>query len=146
MAPGPLPDKWYSRDFPVLIEIVRRVDIGEHARFEVLRDALGFTNEETAAAFRSLDRRHLIDGSRSEECGILEITDVSAEAYFLTGLHPDGEDALSSLVETLRQAAEHVDDPDERTRLRRAADSMLGISSNVAAGVLTTWISGQIPT
>ena len=63
--------------------------------------------------------------------------EVSGAAYLITGLHPDGDDALSDLIAALRQAANEVGDEDERGRLRRAADGLAGIGRDVGAGVLT---------
>jgi hypothetical protein len=66
---------------------------------------------------------------------------VSGSAYLLTGLHPDGDDALSRLIDGLRQAADQTADDDERGRLRRAADALGGITRDVGVGVLTAVIT-----
>jgi hypothetical protein len=143
---GPLPDTWYSRDFPTLIEIVRRVDVGQHARFEHLREALGFDDQTMASALRALERRQLVvDGLRTEEHGLLAVTEVSAEAYFVTGLHPRGDDDLEALIDAFRQAADLVDDPAEKSRLRVLADGLRNVSADIAKRVLAAYIAARIP-
>ena len=69
------------------------------------------------------------------------IVEVSGEAYLLTGLHPNGDDAVSQLVSALRQAADEVADPEEKSRLRKLADGVGGVSRDVLSGVLTTVIT-----
>ena len=72
--------------------------------------------------------------------------DVAGSAYLITRLHPDGNDALGRLVETIRQAAEETADEEERGRLRRAADGLLSVSRTVMTGVMTAYLAGQLPT
>ena len=140
-----LEDVWASRDYPVLVEVTRRIDAGEMPSVDQVRDALAIDNETMKLATKALVRRQLVHGFGSAEASIIQFSDVSAEAYFLTGLHPSGDDALSRLVDTLRQAADQTPDPEEKSRLRKAADAMLNISRDVAVGVMTAYISQQIP-
>lgn len=72
---------------------------------------------------------------------MLRFTDISGDAYLLTGLHPNGDDAVSQLVSALRQAADEVSDPDEKSRLRKLADGVGGVSREVLSGVLTAVIT-----
>lgn len=74
----------------------------------------------------------------------MHVSQPSAEAYTLTGLHPDGDDAVTQLITMLRQAAEQTNDPEERTRLGKLADVAGGASRSVLAGVLTTLASGAV--
>lgn len=59
----------------------------------------------------------------------------------LTGLHPNGDNAVTQLINALRQAAEYEVDPDERSRLRKLADNAGGVSRDVLANVLATVIA-----
>jgi len=141
----PLDDVWASRDRPVLVEVARRIDHGDSPpTIDDIAAALDMTPDDVARAGAALLRRGLIEVIGVDQMPVIRFTDISAEAYFLTGLHPSGDDAITSLVATLRQAADQVDDPDEKTRLRRLADGFLGISKTVAGGVLTTFINQQI--
>ncbi len=139
-----LADVWGPRDWPFLVEAARRIDLGEGSRLvSDIGAAAGLTPQQAAQAAAALDRRGLIDGNRSEESGIDLVTDVSAAAYFLTGLHPDGDEAVAGLVASLRQAADLVDDPAEKSRLRALADGALGVSREVLGGALTAWLAHQ---
>jgi DNA-binding Lrp family transcriptional regulator len=141
-----LADVWRSRDYPVLLEVARRIDAGERAiPFEDVAHSLGRSADEVQLALHALKRRGLIEGIGVDVVEIVRIMDISAEAYLLTGLHPAGDDALTGLIDALRQAADLEPDADEKSRLRRAADSLGGISRNVAGGVLTAWLTHQIP-
>jgi DNA-binding transcriptional MocR family regulator len=141
-----LPDVWTSRDYPVLVEVARRFDAG--AQWVLVNDvaqALDMDPSTVTAAGKALHRRGLVDNSGSMAAEIETFDDISGEAYLLTGLHPSGDDALSSLVDALRQAADLEPDPAEKGRLRAAADGLLGISRNVAGSVITAWITHHSP-
>jgi hypothetical protein len=143
-----LDDAWKMRDFPVLVEITRRIDGGtpgidlaELARY------FDFDDNTMQSAARALDRRRLVVLTGGDLTGRYStIVDVTAEAYFLTGLHPDGDDAVTGLVSALHQAAELTSDPAEKSRLRALADAALGVSRNVLAGVLTAVITHGVGT
>jgi DNA-binding transcriptional MocR family regulator len=140
-----LPDVWASRDFPVLVEVTRRKDEGEDfVQASDVAEALGITEEQVVRAGYALKRRGLITASGSMAAEIETFDEVSAEAYFLTGLHPSGDDAVSALVTALRQAADQVEDPAEKSRLRSLADAALGISRDVMGGVLTAVLTAGI--
>lgn len=133
-----LDDVWGCRDLPVLIEVTRRVDRGDLQPLMVdsLADELGFSVSEARAATRALERTGYIRVQWGLG-GNGHVADVNAKAYFATGLHPDGDDLVTHLVNAALQAAELTDDPDERTRLRRFADGAIGVSRDVMSGVLT---------
>ena len=132
-----LDDVWASRDFPVLVEVTRRIDSGEQfTRIATIADALGRPVDDVVLAANALERRGLVKVGRVMRASASHFDDVSAEAYFLTGLHPSGDDAVSALVQALRQAADLAPDPEEKSRLRALADGALGISRDVLGGVL----------
>lgn len=142
---GPLPDVWYRRDFPALIEIARNIDAGRHVHFDTLRDALGFSNEETRQALEALQRRGLVtNGLRTEEQGLLVVTEISGAAYTMTGLHP-GDDDVAALVAAIESAAERESDPEEKRRLRRIAEGMANASGEVLKLAIAAYLAGRIP-
>lgn len=130
-----LQDVWTERDFPVLVEIARRIDENQHVSNENLMDATGFDSATVSRAAQALQRRGLVSIMWFGDAEFM-VKDVTGSVYTLTGLHPSGDDAVSRLVEALRQAADQVDDADERSRLRKAADGLLGVSRDVLGGVL----------
>ena len=132
-----LDDVWVSRDFPVLVEVARRIDGGESTpSVEDVAAATGMPVEQVQLAGAALKRRGLVDAIGAWQASVLRFKDLSAEAYFLTGLHPSGDDAVSTLVDALRQAADATPDPQEKSRLRALADGALLVSREVLGGVL----------
>ena len=145
MNDKPLDDVWSSRDFPALVEVTRRIDEGARAVMVAeVAEVLDWPEDKAQQALGALRDRGLIVPGKEGPGPVAYAVGVTSEAYFLTGLHPDGEDAVTSLVQALQQAAEHVDDPAEKSRLRALADSALGISRHVLGGVLTAVITRQI--
>jgi hypothetical protein len=89
----------------------------------------------------AFNRRGFVSGQGDAgTTGLNRVLDVSGSAYLVTGLHPEGDDALSRLIDGLRQAAEQTSDEDERSRLRRAADALAGVAREVGVGELTAVI------
>lgn len=137
-----LPDVWTARDYPVLVAAARRFDQGESTvRVADLVTDTGLTKGEVERAGLALERRGLLETMGVTEMPVLRLKNLSGEAYFLTGLHPDGDDAVSRLVDALRQAADQVSDPEEKSRLRRLADNAGSVSRDVLAGVLSAVIT-----
>jgi hypothetical protein len=137
-----LPDVWATRDYPVLREVVQRFDRGDDAVWgQDVAAALSMSPEDVARSGRALERRGLVEALSTLEAQAVLFRDVSGEAYLLTGLHPNGDNAVSQLVSALRQAADQVADPEEKSKLRKLADGAGGVSREVLAGVLTAVIT-----
>ncbi|TKJ33493.1 hypothetical protein [Blastococcus sp. CCUG 61487] len=75
----------------------------------------------------------------------VSVDDVAGEAYLLTGLHPDADDATERLASLLRQAANQTDDPEEKSRLRKAASAIGDLVGEVGAGVMTAYVGSFLP-
>jgi hypothetical protein len=140
LTADPLEDVWATRDFLVLREATRMIDNGDNPTLNALAEAAGLDLGTTARAIRALERRGLVTPDERLS-GVAGVEAVSGEAYLLTGLHPNGDDAVTQLISALRQAAEHEADPDERSRLRKLADNAGGVSRDVLANVLATVIT-----
>lgn len=139
-----LPDVWASRDFPVLREVTRRVDEGKPARAVDIATALDMQMTDVQRAGAALLRRGLVETTGSFAGGVVWFDDVSAEAYMLTGLHPDGETAIDKLADALRQAIERTSDPEDKRALRRLKDSLLDAPAGVLGSVITAVITSGI--
>jgi DNA-binding transcriptional MocR family regulator len=145
MTENRLKDVWSTRDYPVLVEVTRRIDSGErHPRTDAIAQAIGLTDDQVQQAGLALGRRKLVQYVGAAELPVIAFTDVSAEAYFLTGLHPDGDTAVTTLLDLLRQAAEQTSDPAERSRIRALADQAANVSRSVLGGVLTAYLGHQL--
>jgi len=137
-----LDDVWASRDFPVLVEVTRRFDAGASSlRVEDVAEALDMNADDVRRAGVALSRRGLVTTAGSWQVPVLRFTEIDGRAYLMTGLHPDGDDAVSRLIAAVQQAAELVDDPEERGRLRRLADSAMSVGRGVLTDVLAAVIT-----
>jgi hypothetical protein len=139
-TPNKLPDVWASRDYPLLVEICRAIDSGDGIGTQALRQLLGRSADAVGAGLRALERRGLVT-CEYVMSGDAYIVDVSGRAYELVGLHPDGGEAVEVLINALRKAERLSDDPDEKGKLRRAANAVADITGQVAAGVMTAVLS-----
>jgi hypothetical protein len=137
-----LDDVWTSRDYPMLLELARRFENG--TRYEMspqLAKDLDQPQDEVIRSLTALRRRGLINTKELTSAGPVAVTDINGAAYLITGLHPDGDDALSGLISALRQAADESGDEDERGRLRKAADALAGVGRDLGVGLMTAVIS-----
>lgn len=133
-----LPDVWASRDYPVLCEVARRFEAGATTvGIHDVMTALNLDERTATAAAIALRARGYVMTQAMDRWEVFDFTRLNGAAYLATGLHPDGDDAASRLIDALRQAAEQTGDEAERGRLRQAADAIGGLSRDVAAAVLT---------
>jgi hypothetical protein len=133
-----LPGEWARRDYPVLREVTRLIDGGASSAEDwQVAESIDMPIETVRLAAGALARRGYVRLDHYDESTTFR--DIASAAYLITGLHPDTDDALSGLVELLRQAADASGDEEERSRLRRAADGLLGVSRDVMVGVLTAY-------
>lgn len=140
-----LPDVWATRDYPVLREVARRIDAGGvGVQAHDVAAALGMTQDDVERAAKALERRGLVICTWFMGGEGPDFDEVDGQAYLLTGLHPDGDDAVSRLVDALRKAADQNNDPTERGKLRQVADQIGGLSRDVAAGVMTAVLTGGL--
>lgn len=135
-----LPDVWASRDFPILKAAALSADQGEAPSFDDLASLAGLRVEDVVRGIAALKRRGLVQVEETLG-GTGWVTDVSGEAYLMTGLHPDGDGALEALASMFRQAADQASDPDERSRLLRVASAIGDVIGQVGAGVMTAYLS-----
>lgn len=141
----PLPDVWTHRDYPVLRDATRRIDAGEEfPSSEAIAEALAMPHATVRLALRALERNGYITASEDGE-EVVIVHDVARSAYLLTGLHPDADNALDALIQTLEQAASRTRDATERSKLKQVVASLLDLSRDVAGGVLTAYLSAQLP-
>ena len=137
-----LDDQWEWPNLPVLVEVTRRINAGKPARASDVAPVVGTDLETVRLAGKALERLGMATTHRTATD--LYFTNVTREAYIATGLHPGGDDVVLRLVEALRQAADRVDDPAEKGRLRTLADQAGNVSRDVLAGVLTALVTAGI--
>jgi DNA-binding MarR family transcriptional regulator len=137
-----LDDVWASRDFPVLVEVARRIDAGATtvSLSEVVK-TLELSTKDVQRAAKALERRGLLETMSVLDGHVLRVRNLSGAAYLMTGLHPDGDDAISRLISALEQAVEQTTDEDKRGRLRRLADSLKDSPREIVGAVISTAIA-----
>ncbi|MEO6699982.1 MAG: hypothetical protein ABIP57_00580 [Jatrophihabitantaceae bacterium] len=140
-----LDDVWSTRDYPVLREVTRRFDVGavEVEEHEVASH-LDVDISIVRRACHALERRGFLQITESYEDEVTVLS-VSGQAYLVTGLHPDGDDAVDQLVSLLREAADLTANQEDRGRLRRAASALSEASGTILTGVATAWVTGVLP-
>lgn len=148
-----LSDRWSTREFPVLVEVARRLDEEGEATNEVVvhgavAEALSLDVDGVEASVRALiDAGYLRrekpgrESLRASWSGWhnLELTERGRRAV---GLWPSGE-GVDALVDALRQAEAETTDPEEKSRIRQAAASVMGVSRDVMVDVLGAVIARQ---
>lgn len=137
-----LPDVWAARDFPILKAATEAIDEGGRPTIDDLGKATRLSPDEVQRGVKALERRGLVVVRETAQ-GLLGVRQVAGDAYLLTGLHPDGNDALEALASMFRQAAERTTDAEEKTRLRRAASAVGDVIGQVGAGAMAAFIAHQ---
>ena len=141
-----LNDRWASRDFPVLLEVARRIDAGDryvHARD--VANALDLPRDQVILAIDALHPAY-VEGSPDERMsGRLDWTVVALteRGRRAVGLWPSGE-SVAALVDALRQAEEATEDLEEKSALRRAAGAVMGVGRDVMTDVIAAVIRQQM--
>jgi hypothetical protein len=143
-----LSDRWHNFDFPLLLEVAKRVN--QREEFISARDianALNQDSDEVIAALESMAKpggwvegKALRGDSRTIHFVVEDLTERGRRA---TGLWPDGENAVEQLLSALRQAEELTNDPDDKTALRKAAGQLATVSRSVLAEVIAAVVTRQ---
>lgn len=140
------PDRWTTRDYPILIGAADRIDRTMSQPFmphELARD-LGREPDEVVRALLNLIPTYLHGRDEADFDGPnVIVTGLTDEGRRESGLWPKRGDHLASLAAAIEAAAEQTEDAQERGALRRIGDGLAAAPGNVAAGVLTAWLASQ---
>ena len=140
---------WEARDLPVLDAIVRyfeeqgpflRPNVGDIAR------ATGIDGMDVWKACRAMDGVYieLQEFAAGGNPDPHRIVAVSPEARVLVGQWPSPETYLDRLLAALEDRASTTDDPDEKSRLRKIAEGIRGMSRDVAVSVVGAALTGAV--
>jgi hypothetical protein len=139
-----LPDMWTTRDRPVLVEVVRRIDADEDLIDGAhVAAATGLSEEDVARAGRNLERAGLVELAGFLASGI-SFTGVSAEALRVTGLWPDAGDAFDRLIWALEERIAEAP-PEQKSKLAKVRDAIVGVGRDVGVEIIGAAVSGRIP-
>ena len=135
---------WEWRELPILGEALRRVDAGETSiPVGEIRDAVGLTQEQAWAGVRALADAEYIEvrwGATATASVPAMIEMVKERARRELGSWPSAETILQSLVDALGEAAERESEPEEKGRLREAAEVIGGAAKDLAVAVIAAKI------
>lgn len=141
-----LPDRWGSRDFPVLLAAARHLDEGEGpiTVSELQSDLDDVSEGEIIAALRALLHGYILGKPIETMGGTVDffVTDLTERGRRAVGLWPSGE-AADALVEALRQAEDLTEDPEEKTMIRRAAGAVGSVSRDIMVDVVGAVVARQ---
>ena len=140
-------ETWASRDLPVLRTIVEAFDDPDrykmsHAEIE---KATGFDSDDVIRALRALweaEPAYVKGRGASQVSYPLVIEGATERARVAAGQWPKPEDLADALAKALEDAAESAE-PEDRSRLQRAAEVLRGTAKEIVIRVITTW-GGQM--
>jgi hypothetical protein len=143
-----MPDRWASRDLPFLVEAARQLDAGlPSVQASQISDQLGWSIQDALAAASALVPTYLTGEPEARNIGRTDffLDGLTEGGRRTVGLWPD-DDTADALVEALERAAEATDDPEEKSRIRKAARALgkvgTGILTEVTAAVISRQIAG----
>jgi hypothetical protein len=140
------PDRWHTRDRPVLLEIAKRLDEGATSvDSHQVAKALSLDDLETARVCDDLADEYIV-GTPSRAAGYGTIVFVTrrltSRGRREVGLWPSGEN-VEVLLDALRQAEELTEDPEEKGLIRRAAGALGMVSRDIMVDVMAAVIARQ---
>lgn len=145
--PDLLPDTWFSRDLPVLIEAVRHFD-GTHQPLQAaaVAERLGWPVETVTAAVRALARGDYVQEMELAlgTAGGDYIAGVSAQAYRAAGAWPNVDTMADRLHAALQAAVDNAPDAEARSRARRALEAVCSAGRDFMVDVASGVVTGQI--
>lgn len=135
-----LDDVWTTRDYPVLIEVVRRFDI-EHQPVGPgdVAHSLGMEEDDVLRATRNLNRAGYVNADHDGW-----VMNHSAEALRIAGAWPDAGDAVDRLLWALEERISGAT-PEEKSKLAKVRDAIVGMGRDVAVEVIGAAVTGRIP-
>lgn len=141
-----LPDRWHSRDFPVLVEAARLLDAGEMpVSSDDIAANLGFDEDDVVAALQALHGAYTTGDPLNSLGGVMGfmITGLTERGRRVTGLWPDEDRTADLLVELLTKAGDQVRDEEDASALKRAGRLLRGVPASVLADVTAALIRQQ---
>jgi hypothetical protein len=135
---------WAEREGPLLAELAKREDRGEKTDWADLMEATGLDERATQRSLRRLfDADYLTGhdvttfGSAEHELIGIRLLEKGLRA---TGVWPD--DGYQAFLAELDAKIE-VAAPDERSRLERLRDGVIGVGRDVATDLISAVLRGQ---
>jgi hypothetical protein len=143
-----LEDTWSGRELPLLREAARRLEGGETNLYvDALAAHLNIDPAQAQAqiAVAALSDDGYLDGMRVAEIrGPIVITHISAKARRELGLWPSAEAGADRLMASLDALIAQAES-DDRSRLEKVRDGLMGAGRDLVVSVAAAVITGQVP-
>jgi hypothetical protein len=143
----PLADTWQTRDLPVLRIAVAALDERPGWAAEVDEIDHGMDQEEFMRAVQRLEHGGYLTAEWSITFGsteLISITSATKAAFEATGAWPTSDVAADRLLAALKDLADGGRTEDVRSRARKALDALSGAGRDIAVGVATAALGGQL--
>jgi hypothetical protein len=142
-------ETWTSRDLPVLDAIAQLLDESPGGIFgSRVVERTGMDPADVERAVFALSPDYVILGRQlTEEGGIgtQYLDGVTAEARRVVGQWPTGESLVDQLAAGIEQAAEKVDDPEQKRRLLAVARELGGAAKAISINVASEILEHRLP-
>jgi hypothetical protein len=129
---------WATRELPILRAALQLLDTpGNHfAGFADIRERTGLDSDQVFNGVRALESAYppYVHVGAGGVHGHIDA--VSERARRELGSWPSPDDLLEQLVRALIQAADNESEPEEKGRLRGAADTLGGMAREIAVSVI----------
>lgn len=149
MSTSPLPDRWTTRDLPVLLAAAELLDeTGRSTDEGAIVKRLGMERDDVIRALRNLSQRYL-DLKISEAWGgavaFVHIASITEDGLRATGQWPSAEAAADRFLSALDEIIDATPaDAPKASRLRAVRDGVVGIGRDVLVDVMGGVLTGRI--
>ncbi len=138
-------DLWTAYDLPLLTELVQRLEVdGEDSvdADELVAD--GRTAAQVQGALRRLDAHGFLVAVTVDLPYPVAVTGVTEKALRVTGAWPSPEQLVDRLLAALAEAAQNAASPEERSKARRALDTLGSLGREVLVNAAGGALGGAI--
>lgn len=142
-----LDDTWFSRDFPVLVEVTRLCADRPRSWIDVadVIEAVGLPQRDVEHAVLALRDDGYFDTIAEGGQVVSSIGKLQPSARRATGMWPTSASALERMIAALDAIADNTDDEDDRTKARRFAAWLRTSATTVGLSVASATLTGQLP-
>jgi hypothetical protein len=138
-------DTWFTRDLPVLEAAAELIDEQMlPVQPQEISRQLGMDLEDVSRALVALDGPYIEMRWLQRRAGIGRVMSVTPAARREIGQWPTPEAAADRMVQAIESRIETTDSEEERGRLVRARDALLGVGRDLFVDVMGAVVSRQV--
>ena len=136
---------WATRELPILVAALHRVDAGEAPSLAELGEDTGLSPKVFRTGLEALESAdppyvevQWAGGWSDENFGGYCLSAVSERTRRELGSWPSADGLVEQIVDALSRAAEAESEPERKGRLRSTADVLGGMARDIAVSVIAT--------